>query len=168
MNTLRTMQELENDMIKNDIQYWATKCQRAIEAGHPNDASAFAQAALRAARKLSAAGAFALAVDEYPALIETEEPAIASARKQVASGQATGRMDYDLRTYDQMHRIITQATAEGRTVGQTIHTFRASALADLRRAFAQNAAETVRWNNEQYVEAAKKAGGTLRIKMGAA
>lgn len=172
MNTLRTMQELENDMIKNDIQHWATKCQRAIEAGHPNDASAFAQAALRAARKL----------DEYPALmrqaeqvaepmlrmIETEEPAILAARKQVASGQATVRMDYDLRTYDLHHQIITQATAEGRTVHSNIHIFRASALADLRRAFTQNAAETVRWNNEQYVEAAKKAGGVLVMKSAAA
>jgi hypothetical protein len=32
----------------------------------------------------------------------------------------------------------------------------------------QNAAETVRWNNEQYVEAAKKAGGVLVVKMEAA
>lgn len=172
MNRYRTMAELENDMIKNDVTKWANACECAIEAGRKNDANAFAQAAVRAARKL----------DEYPALmrqaeqvaepmlrlIESEEPAIAAARKLVASGQATGRMDYDLRTYDQMHRIITQAAAEGHTVSSTIHTYRASALADLRRAFAQNAPETVRWSNLDFTQEAKAAGGVLVIKKEAA
>ncbi len=75
--------------------------------------------------------------------------AIAAARQAVANGEATERTKSDLQTYDQHNRIICDAQAKGLTVHSNIHTYRASALADLRRVFAQNAPATARseWRN---------------------
>lgn len=50
---LRTMVELETDIIRNTITDKVRFCRLAIEAGHASDAAAFARGAVRAARRLS-------------------------------------------------------------------------------------------------------------------
>ncbi len=168
---LRTMEELNTAMIENKITNCAKFCKLAIEAGHANDAAVFAVSAVRASRLLPEAEDLHREAERFAEpmlrLIEPEDPAIVRARQMVADGQASERMKSDLQTYEKHNRIITNAEAEGCTVGRTIHYYRATALADLRRA-TQNDAATVRWSNRDLADALKQAGGVLVIKKEAA
>ena len=169
--TLRTMEELETAMIQNKITDRARACQLAIEAGNAKDAAFFARSAVSASRELPEAEDLHNEAERFAEpmlrLATQEDPAIVIARQMVADGLASERMKTDLAMFEQNDRIIKRAEAEGLTVGSTIHYYRASTLADLRRA-VQNAPATVRWDNRAYTEEAIAAGGVLVIKREAA
>ena len=170
---LRTMAELETDIIRNTIADKARLCRLAVEAGHASDAAAFARGAVRAARQLGEQNANEQQAERVAEpmlrLATAEEPALALARQLVAAGEG-GRLRDELESYDRMTRIVERSGGE-QLAGRNVTYWRASSLAFIRAEMAkrdQNAAATVRWSNGDYADAAKAAGGVLVITKEAA
>lgn len=136
---LRTMQQLETDIIRNTIADKARFCRLAVEAGHASDAAVFAKSAVRAARQLGEQDASEQQAERVAEpmlrLATAEEPALVLARQLVAAGEG-GRLRDELDSYDRMTRIVERSGGE-QLAGRNVTYWRATSLAFIRNHVAK-------------------------------
>lgn len=190
---LRTMQQLETDIIRNTIADKARFCRLAIEAGHASDAAAFARGAVRAARQLGEQNASEQQAERVaepslklttPGPVITIEPTERGYRLRLpdkcapCAGAIGGFKAMRWMAYHDSQRGAYRSFPKDKLaeVQDFLWYWFVEASNDgLNRngdkpatvrviEIDQNAAATVRWSNGDYADAAIAAGGTLTIR----